>query len=88
MQEYHIAQINVARMKGINIDDPVMKEFVDNFDTINVLAEKSEGFVWRLQDENNNATGLNPYDDVQINACLWFKKIKQKYKWYRQNQQP
>ena len=31
MKKYHIAEINVARMKGVNIEDPIMKEFVDNF---------------------------------------------------------
>jgi hypothetical protein len=30
-------------------------------------------FVWRLKDENNNATSLNPYDDEQIiiNVSVW-----------------
>jgi len=60
-------------MKGVNIDDPIMKEFVDNLDNVNVLAEKSEGFVWRLKDESNNATHLNPLDDEQIiiNMSVW-----------------
>ena len=48
MSEYQIAEINVARMKGININDPIMKEFVDNLDKVNALAESSPGFVWRL----------------------------------------
>ena len=70
---YQIAQINVARMQGVNINDPVMKEFVDNLDKVNALAEISEGFVWRLKDENNNATSLNPYNDEQviINISAW-----------------
>lgn len=70
---YQLAQINVARMKGINIDDPIMKEFVDNLDMVNELAEKSDGFVWRLKDENNNASSFNPYHDEQviINLSVW-----------------
>ena len=73
MSEYQIAEINVARMKGININDPIMKEFVDNLDKVNALAESSEGFVWRLKDESNNATNLNPYNDEQviINISVW-----------------
>lgn len=73
MKKYQLAEINVARMKGVNIDDPVMKEFVDNLDRVNTLAENSEGFVWRLKDDNNNATSLNPYDDEQviINISVW-----------------
>ena len=74
MQKFQLAEINVALMKGININDPVMKEFVDNLDRVNALAESSEGFVWRLKDESsNNATSLNPYDDEQIliNLSVW-----------------
>ncbi len=73
LNDYHIAEINVARMKGVNIDDPIMKEFVDNLDKVNALAERSEGFVWRLQDENNDATSFNPYNDEQviINISVW-----------------
>lgn len=73
MKEYYIAEINIARMKGVNIDDPIMKEFVDNLDRVNNLAENSKGFVWRLKDENNDATGFNPYNDEQIivNMSVW-----------------
>jgi len=70
---FHLAEINVARMNGVNINDPIMKEFVDNLEIVNNLAEKSEGFVWRLKDESNNATNINPYNDEQviINVSVW-----------------
>ena len=73
MATYQLAEINVARMKGYDINDPVMKEFVDNLGRVNKLAESSQGFVWRLKDESNNATSLNPYDDEQviINISVW-----------------
>lgn len=73
MNKYQIAEINIARMKGVDIYDPVMKEFVDNLDTINAMAENSPGFIWRLKDENNNATSVNPYNDEQviINLSVW-----------------
>lgn len=73
MQEFQLAQINVGRIKGVNINDPVMKEFVDNLDMVNELAEKSRGFIWRLKDEHNNATNINPYNDEQviINLSVW-----------------
>ena len=76
MQKYHLAEINIARMKGISIADPIMKEFVDNINQINHLAEKSDGFIWRLKDENENATAMNPYDDEQIiiNVSVWETK--------------
>jgi hypothetical protein len=73
VSEYELAQINVARMKGLNINDPIMKEFVDNLNVVNSLAEQSAGFVWRLIDENENATSLNPYNDEQVivNISVW-----------------
>ena len=60
-------------MIGVKIDDPIMKEFVDNLDKVNGIAENSEGFVWRLKDESNNAASFNPYNDEQviINISVW-----------------
>lgn len=73
MAEYQLAEINIAKMKGVNIGDPIMKEFVDNLEKVNEIAENSDGFVWRLKDEDNNATNFNPYNDEQIivNYSIW-----------------
>ncbi len=73
MSKYNLAEINIARMIGVNIDDPVMKEFVDNLDKVNAIAESSDGFIWRLKDAENNATSFNPYNDEQviINISVW-----------------
>jgi Domain of unknown function (DUF3291) len=73
MGKFQIAEINIARMRGVDINDPIMKEFVANLDKVNTDAEKSEGFVWRLKDESNNATNFNPYNDEQIliNVSVW-----------------
>lgn len=70
---FQLAEINIARMKGVNINDPIMQEFVENLERVNSIAEASEGFVWRLKDENNNATSMNPYEDEQviINVSVW-----------------
>ncbi|WP_299532677.1 DUF3291 domain-containing protein [Ulvibacterium sp.] len=71
--KYQLAQINVARMIGVNIEDPIMQEFVDNLDNVNELAENSAGFIWRLKDESNNASNFNPFNDEQviINISVW-----------------
>lgn len=45
MNQYQLAQINVGRIKGINIHDPIMQEFVDNLEKVNTIADQSEGFV-------------------------------------------
>lgn len=75
MSNYHLAEINIAKMKGVDINDPIMKEFVDNLEAVNTLAEESEGFIWRLKDDTGsyNATSLNPYNDEQIiiNVSVW-----------------
>lgn len=82
---YQLAQINVARMIGVNIEDPVMKEFVEYFDSVNQVAEESNGFVWRLKDEDNNATGFNPFNDEQviINLSVWKDKESLEYFTYK-----
>jgi hypothetical protein len=70
---YQLAQINIAKMLGVNIADPIMLEFVNNLDRVNQLAEESQGFVWRLKDESNNASNQNPCNDEQliINILVW-----------------
>ncbi|MCI0551685.1 MAG: DUF3291 domain-containing protein [Anaerolineae bacterium] len=72
MSEYHIAQINIARMLA-PIDDPIMAEFVAQLPPINALAEQSPGFVWRLQSESGDATSIKVYDDdmIIINLTGW-----------------
>ena len=70
---YQLAQINVARLLK-PLDHPQIAGFVSQLDTINALAEQSEGFIWRLKDEvSNNATALNPYQDplMIVNMSIW-----------------
>ena len=68
----HLAQFNIARIK-YPLDDPRMKEFADNVERINGLAETIEGFVWRLQDESGHAMNMRVYDDPRVmpNLTLW-----------------
>ena len=70
---WHLAQINIGRILGETIDDPVMSKFVAQLDEVNALAEGSPGFVWRLKDEGNNATSFNPYNDnrIIVNMSVW-----------------
>jgi len=72
MAKYHIAQVNIGRMRGA-LEDPVMAGFVARLDEINALADCSPGFVWRLQTPEGNATYLRPYDDDRIlfNMSVW-----------------
>jgi hypothetical protein len=71
MSNYQLAQINVAALKA-PLDSPVLKDFVDNLERINALAESSPGFVWRLVGDGNDATSLRPLgDDVIVNMSVW-----------------
>src|SRR6516225_4451666 len=70
--EYHLAQVNIGRILG-PMDGPVMAEFAAGLDRINALAEASEGFVWRLKDDSNNATSITVTEDrfLLINLSVW-----------------
>ncbi len=57
MAAFELAQVNIGRLKA-PIDHPSIKDFADNLDRINQLAESSPGFVWRLKGEGDNATDL------------------------------
>ena len=71
MSKYQLAQINVATLKA-PLDSPQLKDFVDNLDRINALAEGSPGFVWRLKGDGNDATSLRPLgDNVLVNMSVW-----------------
>ncbi len=72
MPEYHLAQINIARMLA-PIADPIMAEFVAQLAPVNALADVTPGFVWRLQTESGDATGIKAYDDdrIIVNLTVW-----------------
>lgn len=71
MSKYHIAQLNIATLTA-PIDSPRLSEFVANLDRINALAEGSPGFIWRLQTEEGDATGIDYFGtDKIVNLSLW-----------------
>jgi hypothetical protein len=68
---YHLAQLNVATMRT-PLEAPEMADFVANLDRINALAEQSPGYVWRLQNEDGNATDVRPLGEyVLVNVSVW-----------------
>jgi hypothetical protein len=70
--DFHLAQVNAARACG-QPNEPVMAEFMTALPEINALAERSPGFVWRLQTEDGDATAIRPCGDplILINLSLW-----------------
>ncbi len=72
MNGFHVAQLNVSRSVA-PLDDPRLADFVARLDEVNALAERSPGFVWRLQGEGGNATDVRVEDDplVIVNLTVW-----------------
>ena len=72
MSVYELAQLNIGIIKG-PMDSPVMADFAANLERINALAERSAGFVWRLQTEAGDATTIRPFEDenMLINMSVW-----------------
>jgi hypothetical protein len=72
MSRYELAQLNIGVIKG-PMDSPVMAEFAANLERINALAERSPGFVWRLQTEEGDATALRPFENENtlVNMSVW-----------------
>jgi hypothetical protein len=69
---FDIAQLNVGRALA-PLDDAVMADFMNWLDEINALAERSPGFVWRLQGDSGNNTDLKVSDDPLfiVNLSVW-----------------
>jgi hypothetical protein len=69
---FYVAQVNIGRINA-PLGDRVMAGFVARLDEINALADKSPGFVWRLQTSEGNATYFRPYDDdrILLNMSVW-----------------
>lgn len=72
MTVHHLAQLNIGRLVA-PIDSPQLAEFVALLPSINALAGRSPGFVWRMQaDGAHDATSLRPYGpDIAVNLSVW-----------------
>lgn len=72
MNHYHLAQLNIAAKRYAD-DDPRFADFVNALDTVNEYADQSQGFVWRLQSDDGNATAIRIFNDDQwlVNMSVW-----------------
>lgn len=71
MSQYQLVQLNIAKMK-FSIESPEMADFVGNLDKINAFADHAPGFVWRLQTEDGDATGIDFFgSDTLVNMSVW-----------------
>ena len=72
MAAHHLAQVNIATLRA-PLDGPELAGFVAQLEPINALADRSPGFIWRLQTEDGDATAIRPYEDdrVMVNLSVW-----------------
>ncbi len=68
----HLAQANVARMRG-PLEDDVMAGFAARLEPLNALADESPGFVWRYQTDEGDATEVRVFNDelILFNMSVW-----------------
>ncbi len=75
--EYHLAQVNFSRLLA-PLDSPLLADFMAALDEVNAEADRSPGFVWRLQTEDGNATAVRAFGwdagdshGVVVNLTVW-----------------
>lgn len=71
MTQFNLAQLNIARLRA-PLDSPLLADFVANLERINALAEKSPGYVWRLETDEGDATAIRPFgEEYIVNLSVW-----------------
>ncbi|MGH9243001.1 MAG: DUF3291 domain-containing protein [Acidimicrobiales bacterium] len=69
---FNIAQVNIA-IPAAPVDSERLAGFMALLDPVNGIADGSPGFVWRLQTDDGNATGIRAFDDDRliVNMSVW-----------------
>jgi len=69
---WHLAQLNLALPRAPLVDE-FMAEFVAALEPVNAAADAAPGFVWRLQTDEGDATGVRGFGDDRliINMSVW-----------------
>jgi len=69
---WHLAQLNVGRLCA-PAGSPLVADFFAAIAAVNAVADRSPGFVWRLQSSSGNATDIQLVDDPQmiVNLTVW-----------------
>lgn len=72
---WHLAQVNIG-VANFGYEDPRFKEFVENLDRINTLADESPGFIWRYVQDDEREAGRDVFGDDKLlfNMSLWASK--------------
>jgi hypothetical protein len=70
---HHLAEYNIARLRA-PLDAAENAEFTSVLEAVNLIAEASPGFVWRLKGEGDlSASYVEVYDDplLIVNYSVW-----------------
>jgi Domain of unknown function (DUF3291) len=69
---FHLVQLNIALPKE-PLDTPLLAGFVAALEPVNAQADAAEGFVWRLQTEDGDATAIRAFGDDRliVNMSTW-----------------
>lgn len=69
----HLAQLNIARIRYDQVDDPEMDAFYQAIDGINAQAEQQPGFVWRWVEEASLVDPVEVFGDPKlvVNMSVW-----------------
>lgn len=71
MGSLELAQLNIAELVA-PLDSEELSGFVANLERINALADAAPGFVWRLQTEDGDATGITDFgSEFIVNMSVW-----------------
>src|SRR3546814_8861349 len=72
MAGFELAQINIARFR-LPPEHVANRDFMDALDHVNAVAEASDGFIWRLTGDGNDATDVPVTDDPHLiaNMSVW-----------------
>lgn len=72
--DYHLAQINIARLKA-PLDDPIIDEFRESIDFVNETGSRHKGFVWiyRAPDGEASSYEVDIFPDplIVVNFTVW-----------------
>ncbi|MEE9329446.1 MAG: DUF3291 domain-containing protein [Parvularculaceae bacterium] len=70
--KHHLAQINIAQAKA-DMTSEIMHGFVSRLDEINAIADKADGFIWRLQSDEGDATSIRVFNNplLLVNMSVW-----------------
>lgn len=66
---FYLAQLNVARARA-PLDSPLMAGFASQLEAIYAVAERAEGFIWRLRADDGSSLARLPAGDPRIFVTL------------------